>query len=246
MQDATMPTVRCPGCQRTLRLPEEAIESAQCPLCGSTFRPPDPRQGPENAIVSTTLRPTSFEPAERRPRRGQRSHDEPIEKETLPPGDALVLARARGRLRIAASVGLVHGLLCGCTESLASVTGLDVGGDLVVGLFLAGVLVRLAGFSILWCGATAFARRRHPGVALSAGLVAVVLSGWLLLGTVPWWVAVTERMASGAAISSYLKPREATGLVFVLGNGLVAALALIAGLWTFRALTRPNVRDCFR
>ncbi len=164
----------------------------------------------------------------------------------MPPADVLALARAQSRLRIAACAGLVHGLLCGCSESLASVTGLDVDGDLVVGLFLTGVVFRLTGFAILWWGAIAFARRRHRGVALSAGLVAVALSAWLLLGTVPWWVAVTERMASGAAISNYPEPREATGLVFVGGNGLVAALALIAGLWTFRALARPNVRGCFR
>src|SRR5262249_28455632 len=101
---------------------------------------------------------------------------------------------ARKWMRAAAILGLVHDLLCGCTESFASVTGLDVGGNFVVGFFLLGVFLRLLGFSILWWGAAALNRRRNLFAAGMARFAAVGLSIWILLGMIPWLIAATQRI----------------------------------------------------
>lgn len=223
------------------------MQSAQCPLCRTVFDVPDPRQKgdtrSDSALSSITVEPKTLETDDQQVTHTRRSRRFLLaEQETLPLADAQALANARNWMRAAATLGLLHGLMCGCTESFASISGLDVGGKVVVGFFLLGVILRLVGFSILWRGATALTRRRNRFAVVIASSVSLGLSAWILLGTLPWLVAATQRIGT----INYPQPREATSLLFIVCNCLVAGLGLIASLKTHKALRRPGVGACFR
>jgi hypothetical protein len=75
-----------------------------------------------------------------------------------------------------------------------------------------------------------------------ASSVSLGLSAWILLATLPWLVAAIQRIG----VINYPQPREATSLLFIVCNCLVAGSALLAGLKTRKALRRPGIGACFR
>jgi hypothetical protein len=243
-----MLTVRCPSCQRVLRLPQRVnVRSAQCPLCRTVFDVPEPHPKEDtrsdSASSSISREPKTIETDDQiiAPT-GRSRYFVLTEQVTLSPADVDALSNARYWMRAASILGLVHGLICGCTESFASVTGLDVGGNFVVGFFLLGVVFRPVGFSILWWGATALTRRRNLFVVALARWVAIALSMWILLGTFPWLIAATQRIGT----IYFPQARELTSFLFILCDGLIAGLGLIAARKTHKILRRPSIRACFR
>ena len=223
-----MPPYAAPPASRALRLPEHVeVHSAECPLCGTVFDLP--RRGPEggrSARFGPSATPLMLDEVN--------ADDRPIEGHSAITGQPEFSRRTGcpragqcagvgerqapdARRRV---LGLAHGMLCGCTESFASVTGLDVGGGLVTGFFVLGVVL-LAGFAALWRGATALAKRRNRLAVVTAGYVSFALSVWLVLGTLPWLIAATQRMGRWTTF----RPREATSLLFIACDCIVAILA---------------------
>ena len=122
-----MPTqIPCPGCQKALRVPDEAMgKSLLCPVCGLTFTPssppggespPSPRTHPEAGTGAIAGKPTLA----RMPAAGGRRFDPDEEDEALrkPPkksssGLPLVLLLVGGGLVLVLGLGLlvIGGLL---------------------------------------------------------------------------------------------------------------------------------------
>jgi hypothetical protein len=234
-----MPTVRCPSCNRALKLPEAVdVATAQCPLCGTTFAAaehiqPPPRPAPQGAPAAP-LRRRAAEPDVSSPFDFEREAD-PLDRD-----DRLALASAASWLKAAGITGLLHSLLCWCGT-------LGPAGDAHEILFIGyclGYPIHLIVSLLVFNGARALTSRRSLGSARLAVVMtylAVVLQVFFAL---PGFLTLLDSLTSPRGrLSGGHEPFIVLMLIVQL---LVIALFLTAGVKTMLALNRPGVQQAFR
>jgi hypothetical protein len=225
-----MPTVRCPSCNRALKLPE-AIEvvTAQCPLCQTTFdaaahveQPRRPPPAPMPPIVRATTEsipvptPSDFE----------------RDAAALPPADGKAVDSAAGWLRWAGLTGMLHTLLCWCG------TFGNLFGQEALSCFCIGYLGHLVISAIVYHGASALSARRSLGTARSAAILCFVAVLFQLVFSIPPFLNLISFVGSMPAGEEKV---IMLGSVLLL-HLLLVSLFLTAGIKTMLALDRPGVR----
>ena len=228
-----MLTIRCPGCQRLLRLPEGLGGSeVRCPGCASSFRAPDPSAALATPSVITET-PTSISA----PRSCQGEAFEPVHGAFYdPPHVKRQVSAAAAWLHRAGSLGFICsplGSLC-LSWSLGQV--LPVQQDHFPFLFLSVFLAAIVWNSLILAGASSLERRRDYPLVVLASLLAFAQGPreWLQTGLL--------------LLVSWKEPDCLMTVVwlFVGLSQFVGWVGMVGGIKTLSALRCSAVREGFR
>lgn len=223
-----MLTIRCPGCQRRLNLPEELRGAAvQCPSCATSFLAPGDSVPLHSALVPSTEVQTESAPA--------------IREQDQETSSYLTGRRVK---RAAYWLGrgvffdwIANGLSCPCLFVLAE-TGRRVDSGTLVILILGFVALILLGGLVL-IGADYLKRRRLYGFAFATGILGLLLGLKNIVQTGVLLFAVVDRRHLDGCLALLVI------LLLVLSGAAVVSL-LTGGVQTLHALLDPQVRRDFQ
>ena len=159
------------------------------------------------------------------------------ESEILAAEDRRAIGSAVRFLKAHAALGIVEAFTCNCVSILAFSA---MASSFFAGAF--GLMLRIVLLGVIFRGAEALERRRKRGLAMTAGILALLVSGYLILvgsiGMLNLLLLLLPRRAPGGDSSFLLVSTAVTGVVAVLG--------LIGGIKTLVVLSNPEVSRSFR
>jgi hypothetical protein len=246
-----MLTLNCPTCRRSLMLADQMAGSwMNCPGCKASFQVPaaappplaEPVEvAPEDEPISEPLaglddpsNPFSNEPAG--------AFDFQQEERDVPLGVRFKLDGAAAWLKRTFLLdGLAGVLLCASFF-------LTAGGEMIFGNVAGAARLAVVGFLIvlffgiplplLFLGAYNMSRQRFYGLALTAGILSLLVAVKSLLLSA--WIAWTGFFTIGFAVFS----PPILLLVFFMISAMICGF--VAGVKTLVALCTPQVREVFR
>jgi hypothetical protein len=162
------------------------------------------------------------------------------ERPILAGPDREALRSASNWLKAHAGVGIVHLFTCGCVNVLAF-------GAMISDRFVAGavldLLLRLVALGVIAAGADSMERRRSRGLGMTAAVLALLVSGYLMLLPGLLFLASMGLIAA----SPHVAAGDSSFLCASLGMTiLVSAIGFVGGIRALLILNKPEVIQSFR